>query len=238
MRRACLPSWRDPVSRGTGWTMLILLLQACVPYASPPMDLTLAVDPIPEAPSDVAARTSPSALEGRLGLVPLAVFDRYRERVLDPSAGIVASLRYPGAPDAALNVGGYARLAGRPWRYDFDWWARSEMGSDPRPRGLLAAEPRITFDVTTDLASAEPRFSSGVLVGAAFRVGSWTERMESQLGIGWGNLGISRGETGVALAIDGGLLVHPGGELDARFLLALELRLPASAGVVVAPFQL
>ncbi len=212
---------------------MIFLLAAClpIPYISPPADFTIAIDPVPA--THVSERgftdTGPSAIEVRAGLVPLGVVESMRDRTFDPTVGAVATIQRPSFVDSTFDVGGYGRLAVRAWK--------DELGS----RTFAAAEPRLTVEVlAVDVSRPQSDIAAGFLVGALIRLGGWSN---GELGAGFsagsggasGNIGVAYGEWGVALAADGGARLLPDGSMDTRFLLALELRAPASAGILLVP---
>lgn len=212
---------------------MLLALLACIPipYISPPADFSIAVNPIPAALEDNRGNvsTGPSSVDIRAGLVPLGVIESMRDRVVDPSAGVVLSIQRPSFFDSTLDVGGYGRVGIRTW-------------SDTLSGNTFAAfEPRITVDVISkDLGDTTPEISPGLLVGGLIRLGGWSD---GELGAGFsagpggasGGVGVAYGEWGVAFAIDGGASLRASGDIDTRFFLALEVRAPASAGIMLVP---
>jgi len=199
--------------------VLLALLLGCIPlpYAVPPADFGAALNPLPAVGTGVA----PAAVDLRVGLTPLSVFQDQRRRTYDPSFGFLASVPIGQRP-GMLALGGYGRVAMRVWREDF-----------VDGRGFMTVEPRVTADVVVDTAG---RPGGQFLLGGAFRLASWAEREAGGgFGPGGGWVGVSHGESGIAFVVDGGAAYTPNGALAPLVLLGVELRAPASAGVLLVP---
>lgn len=198
--------------------MLLGLLTGClpVPYAAPPLDLTVGVDPRPAEGTDGARW--PESIDLRAGVVPLAFIDELRDRTIDPSVGFHAVLEDPSG-DTRVRLGGYGRVAMRSLRED--------SGGH-----FTAVEPRVTVGVDVD---ERGRIGGEALLGVAGRIGGWSEeRVSAGVDVGGGFIGVSHGEWGFALALDvGAQMAH--GEAGARLVVCLEIRPPAAAGVLLVP---
>lgn len=198
--------------------MLTLLLVACLPlpYAAPPLDLTVGVDPRPAEGSD--GDRWPASVDLRAGVVPLAFIEELRDRTIDPSAGFHAVLENPSG-DTRARFGGYGRVAIRS--------LRQSSGAH-----FTAVEPRFTVGVDVD---EKGRVGGEALIGVAGRLGGWSEgRVGAGINGNGGFIGVSYGEWGIALALDlGAQLAHD--DVGARLVMGIEFRPPAAAGVLLIP---
>lgn len=203
--------------------MLFLLLGCIpVPYISPPMDMSVQLDPRPVVNVGGGESRWPTALDFRLGAAPLAVFPALQDRLIDPTAGFVYSWEDP-AGNGETRLGGYGRVAWRAWR----------RGGTHR---FTLLEPRVTGDLT--VAERGGGLGGGGSIGLAFRAGGNTGDEETTVFTGSPDgIGVAYGEFGVALALDIGMVATPAG-VEERVMLALEFRAPASAGVVLVPIPL
>ena len=206
--------------------MLLLLGCIPIPYALPPSDFSVQIDPRPAihqvGGSDVP--DGPQAIDLRAGIVPLSMTENFANRSFDPSVGFVASFRHPDA-DSAVDLGGYGRLAYRAWTDD--------LGNV----GFVAVEPRATIDVwALDVDRHRNAIGYGLTLGAAFRLGGRCDPRPDGLCFsgGWNSFGVAWGEWGFALSVDGGVQQRDTG-MEGRILLGLELRAPAGVGIVLVP---
>ena len=176
-----------------------------MPYAAPPLDVTIGVDPRPAEGADGARW--PESVDLRVGVVPLAFIEELRDRTFDPSAGFHAVFEDPSGK-GRVRLGGYGRVAMRSLRND--------TGAH-----FTAVEPRLTVGVDAD---ERGRIGGEALIGVAGRVGGWTEaRAGAGIDPSGGFIGVSYGEWGFALALDlGAQLAHD--EVGARLVVALEIR--------------
>jgi hypothetical protein len=197
--------------------MLLALLNGCfpIPYAAPPLDLTVGVDP---RPAGERGGRWPEAVDLRAGVVPLAFIAELRDRTIDPSVGFHAVLDDPSG-SADWRLGGYGRVAMRTLRND-------------APNRFTAVEPRVTVGVDVD---ERGRTGGEFLIGVAGRLGGWREGdAGASFSSNVGFIGVSYGEWGVALALDLGAQ-YAGDELAGRVVIGLEFRPPAAAGVLLVP---
>ncbi len=193
--------------------MILALLVGCIPlpYALPPADFAVAVDPIPAA----EVPGSPPGVTLSAGIAPLSVVPKLARRTIDPSAGVYGAFNEDGT--GVPEVGLYGRVAWRAWRHDFS-------------NSFVTVEPRGTVDVRLD----QP--GGAILAGAAFRLGGWSHgEVGASASLSGGGVGVAWGESGIAIAVEGGGAYGVDVGLSPRVLFALEFRSPAAAGVFLVP---